>query len=134
VAGNFQSEYEPKTLNDDKVVIDHTTALMWHQSGSSDAMIWNKAQEYINKLNRMRYAGFSDWRLPTIEELASLIEFTRKNDPLYIELIFDKTQKWCWSADKRTSSTAWVANYYYGSVDFDKLDNSNHFRGVRSVR
>ena len=48
-------QYEPKTINGDKVVIDHTTALTWQQSGS-DGLPFESAQAYIKELNM----GFED--------------------------------------------------------------------------
>jgi S1-C subfamily serine protease len=32
--GDFANEYEVKKIRGDKVVLDHATGLMWHQSGS----------------------------------------------------------------------------------------------------
>ena len=129
--GDFPNAYEAQTLNGDKVVIDHASGLMWQQGGSPNYMVWSKAQEYVDQLNHDRFAGFSDWRLPTIEELASLLEPTEKNDDLYIDPKFDTRQRWCWSSDKRSSESAWLVFFYRGSVDYDVYDGS-YVRAVRS--
>jgi len=83
IMGSFQHEYKLKTIKSDNVVIDHSTGLMWQQSGSSHRMAWEETQNYIIQLNRNLYAGSSNWRLPTIEELASLIKST-KTENIYI--------------------------------------------------
>ena len=114
--GDFPNEYESKTLNGDKVVIDHASGLMWQQGGSPDYMPWSEAQAYVDELNRNRFAGFSDWRLPTIEELASLLEPTEQNGDLYIDPKFDAHQRWCWSSDKRSSGSAWYVVFNRGLV------------------
>ncbi len=61
-----------------KVVSDHASGLMWQQSGSSQTKNWAEAHDYVQEMNKGSYAGFSDWPLPTIEELASLLESVKK--------------------------------------------------------
>ena len=51
----------------------------WHGNGtprSSDKLTYDQAQSLPGKLNAVRYGGFTDWRLPTIKELYSLILFS----------------------------------------------------------
>ncbi|MGH7455338.1 MAG: DUF1566 domain-containing protein, partial [bacterium] len=57
-----------------KVVVDHTTGLMWQQSGSPQFMTHENAEDYVAQLNKDRFAGFGDWRLPTLKEAMSLME------------------------------------------------------------
>ncbi|KHE93720.1 MAG: hypothetical protein SCABRO_00521 [Candidatus Scalindua brodae] len=70
----IRHDYVLKEINNEKVVIDHATGLMWHQSGSTQGMNWEKANRWIKRLNTKGYAGHHDWRLPTVEEAASLLE------------------------------------------------------------
>ena len=77
-------DYKVETINGEKVVIDHVTGLMWHQSGSRLHMNWAKAKQWIKDLNSSEYAGYNDWRLPTVEETVSLLESTKKSDNIYI--------------------------------------------------
>jgi hypothetical protein len=51
IRGNFLHEYEAKTLNGIKVVIDHATDLMWEQSGSGTTMDWEEIKGYIDTIN-----------------------------------------------------------------------------------
>jgi hypothetical protein len=69
VSGNFQHKYEAMTINGDEVVFDHATRLMWQQSGTFNWLTLQEAEGFIAELNKEHYAGFSDWRLPTVEEL-----------------------------------------------------------------
>jgi len=44
-----------KTINDDKVVVDPATSLMWHQSGSDKYLSWKRAKKWIEDLNKKGY-------------------------------------------------------------------------------
>jgi Protein of unknown function (DUF1566)/Trypsin-like peptidase domain len=145
VRGNFQHEYEEKTFNGIKVVIDHATGLIWEHSGSGTTMAWKEAKGYIETINGERQAGFSDWRLPTAEELTSLLEPIGKNHGLYIAPVFDHRQAACWSADESAielavsqtfnSPTAWGVDYKHGTVFLAKrLTTSREGYYTRAVR
>ena len=74
------------TLNADGLTVyDQVTGLTWQRSpdtdgngviGASDKLTWSQAQAYPASLNAMEFGGFSDWRLPTIKELFSMIVFS----------------------------------------------------------
>ncbi len=129
-SGDFENDFVKSS--DGKTVTDRKTGLMWQQSGSDEGMTYKDAQAYVRKLNSRQFAGHSDWRLPTIEELASLMENREMNGDLHIDPVFDKKQRWCWSADKGASGSAWLANFYYGIVGRLFVDGSSHVRAVRS--
>jgi hypothetical protein len=96
-------------------VFDRATGLMWQHSGSKQALTWDEACKYIIWLNKSRFCNFADWRLPTIEELASLfgngkwvyaeecwdvtteVGFTCRTIPFSVD--FDQKQIFCWSCD-----------------------------------
>ena len=118
--------------NGDDTVTDRVTGLMWQQNGSDEGMIWQHAKEYVQKLNSMRFAGYADWRLPTIEELASLMKSARAND-LYIHPVFSEKQAFCWSADTFGPDTAWYVNFNGGIIQHI-YDFFFYVRAVRSLR
>ncbi len=93
--------------NGDGTITDNATGLMWQQSGSDEYIQLKDVPSYINNLNRKQFAGYSDWRLPTIPELMSLLEPRKKNGDLYIDPLFGKKQWWCWSSDHRSPGSAW---------------------------
>jgi hypothetical protein len=145
VRGNFQHEYEVKTFRGIKVVIDHATDLMWEQSGSGTRLARKETKGYIDTINGEGQAGFSDWRLPTVEELASLLEPIGENNGLYIDPVFDPRQSVCWSSDESaialavsqtySSPTAWGVDYKRGTVFLAKqLVSSIEGYCTRAVR
>ncbi len=131
-------DYEAGTIKDDKVVIDHTTGLMWHQSGSFKNISWKRAKKWVTDLNEKGYAGFSDWRLPTLEEAVSLLEPGEKNGNQFIDPVFDKMQSSIWTCDSNVSSAslkldrAWSVNFNHGLVS--RNDIMFERKKVRPVR
>ncbi|MDR4504132.1 MAG: DUF1566 domain-containing protein [Candidatus Scalindua sp.] len=105
--------YTLDTINDDTVVIDKVTGLMWHQSGSEVGTTWQDAEEWVKSMNSKKYAGFTDWRLPTLEEAASLLQTEASDNGLYIDSLFDRKQKYIWTGDLYVDPDWWY-------VDFDE--------------
>jgi len=127
-SGHFKNDF---VIKGDGTVTDRATGLMWQKGGSEKYLVYSKTDDYILSLNRDRFADYNDWRLPTVEELASLIENRKMNGGLNIDPVFNKRQEWCWSADKRKSVSAWYVSFYHGSVYCSGF-SSYYVRAVRS--
>ncbi len=123
--------YGLKEINGDKVVIDHATGLMWHQPGSDENMEWEEAKKWVRELNLRGHAGYSDWRLPTVEEAASLLEPGESNG-LYIDPVFRNYQEWVWTGDEYGSEGAWGVYFGGGLVFWVNFDSEFYVRPVRA--
>ena len=119
--------------NGDGTVTDRATALMWQKDGSLKGMTWADSKAYVNKLNSWQFGSYSDWRLPTIEELASLMELSRAKGNLYIDPIFSKKQEFCWSADAFGPEMAWYASFKAGMIRHI-YHFFYHVRAVRTIK
>ena len=119
--------------NGNGMVTDRATGLMWQKGGSSDGMMWQDAKEHVNKLNTEKFAGHSDWRLPTIEELASLMKPVKSEGNLYIDSVFSQKQEICWSGDTFGADTAWYASFKAGMIRH-VYHFFYHVRAVRTVK
>jgi hypothetical protein len=79
------------------VIVDRATGLMWQKSSSGLCDSEERIELYINHCNKNKYAGFNDWRIPTISELISLvdpeiIEFSHSHlNPIFAFEFFDST-------------------------------------------
>jgi hypothetical protein len=62
------------TDNGDGTITDNITGLIWQQ-GPGEKMNWETA---VTNLDDFKLAGYDDWRIPTIKELYSLVEFSGK--------------------------------------------------------
>ncbi len=129
-ASGFHNDYTLQ--NGGNVVYDRASGLMWQQSGSYDRMEYENASAYVTKLNSKRFAGYKDWRLPTLEEAMSLMETSEKNGDLYIDPVFDSKQRWIWTSDLKSASVAWVV--YFGNGYCDNSGIGYYSYCVRAVR
>ena len=120
-AGNFDNDFMD---NRDGTVTDGVTGLIWQKNGSARELSRREANSYVNMLNEEKFAGYSDWRLPTIEELASLLTRSTKQD-LCIDSVFDRKQSKCWSADSLPRGnmghsiyrqTDWIVDFANGII------------------
>lgn len=68
--------------NGDQTVTDRLTGLIWSQDGNAPGpavcnpgitKTWQEALDYVVCLNNSSYLGFTDWRLPNVVELESLV-------------------------------------------------------------
>jgi hypothetical protein len=62
------------TNNGDGTITDTATDLMWMQNDNGEPISWENALSYAENFT---YAGHSDWRLPDVKELQSLLDYTR---------------------------------------------------------
>ncbi len=73
------------TVSEDKLTVkDNVTGLTWQRSpdtngdgklGVADKLTYEQALKQPDKLNKAKFGGHNDWRLPSIKELYSLINF-----------------------------------------------------------
>ena len=137
--GDFEHEFERQTFGGHPIVIDRATGLMWQQQGST-AMPAEVVNIYVEDLNRSRYGGFTDWRVPTLEEAASLIARGGINNGLFIDRVFDPSRTMLYTSDVRIftsdgskSRRPWLVDLDNGKIDaFGAFVNTPTF--VRAVR
>ena len=113
------------------MVIDHATGLIWHQPGSDEKLEWEEAKKWVRELNVRGHFGYNDWRLPTLEEAASLLESDKSNG-LYIDPVFSNYQEWVWTGDEYGSEGAWGVYFGSGLVFWVNFDSGFYVRPVRS--
>ena len=86
------------------IVRDNVTGLEWVKDGNlmatrdpgfdtdgtsgDGAVTWQHALDYVAKLNNDDYLGHSDWRLPTIKELSTLVDSSRFNPSINTTYFF----------------------------------------------
>jgi hypothetical protein len=125
--------------NQDGTVTDTVACLQWQQAtadsngdGQSDLMDWENALAYAEDLS---LAGHQDWRLPNMNELSSIVDYSRKEPAIYPAAFPGTKQSPYWSSTTALNFMtyyAWVVDFTVGSstADFTK-DMSFYVRAVR---
>jgi hypothetical protein len=63
--------------NQDQTITDRATSLTWSKSDSGQGMNWQAALAWVQQKNAENYLGHNDWRLPSVKELQSIVDYTR---------------------------------------------------------
>lgn len=59
--------------NGDGTITDNATGLMWSQIDNGEGIDWENALAYAEN---SEYADFTDWRLPNVKELQSIVDYS----------------------------------------------------------
>ena len=112
-------------------VFDNETKLTWQREVSDKEYTHAEALAYAKQL---RLDGHDDWRLPTIQELMALVDYTKFNPAIDAAAFPDTPSKWFWSSSPLASSSsyAWVVNFSNGNTSHD-VSTTFAYR-VRCVR
>jgi hypothetical protein len=121
--GFFDSRHNPEGSfanhlvdnGDGLTVTDLVTGVTW-QRGGCDIGAIRQVQQYVKELNRDRFAGHVDWRLPTLEEALALLEPVRNDQGLHLHPCFSATQPFIFLADERQPGGYWFIDFKQGTV------------------
>jgi len=118
---------------DDLTVTDRVTGLMW-QRGGLDISSLRTMLKNVEQANKDNFAGFENWRLPTLEEALSLLEKEKNSKDLYICECFYKEQAFVFTCDERKPGGVWFLDFKQGTAFWSSGTNPGGFgRLVRSV-
>lgn len=129
--------------NGDGTVTDTKTNLMWMQcakgqegprcEGQAQDYMWDSAMSLPIQLNqRGGFAGYTDWRLPTVQELHSLVRLDER--PTICSEAFPNTPvDIFWSSTVVDAGRKEVWNVYFGSGSMGSNEGDNAY-AVRLVR
>jgi hypothetical protein len=138
-----EKTYDVKVGNDgNKIIIDNLTKLQWqdHSDNKDKTFKWDDAVKYCNDLV---YAGYSDYRLPSINELQSIVDYG-KSAPSINSVFRSTSSSYYWSSTVKDTNTykdsegksytgyPWVVYFNYGnSGNYSNKTDSYYVRCVR---
>jgi formylglycine-generating enzyme required for sulfatase activity len=118
-------------VNNNGTVTDNITGLIWQQ-GQSGQKTWEGAITYCEE--ELFLAGYEDWRLPSKNELTSIIDYNKYNPAIDTIVFPGAYAEFYWSSTTfaNDSSNAWSAHFYGGLVNYwDKSSSDPYARCVR---
>lgn len=150
---------KPLQVNGDGTVSDIATGCMWQQAGSEYPLTWQESHDYVAWLNESAFAGYDDWRLPTVDELSTIMEEPPMLGGYCVASVFqgntgaasssgtvsrlpggqvsgfgglpDVTCDSLWTCDRKSYMAAWFVSSSMGFVGWQ--DHTCRF-GTRAVR
>ena len=117
------------SLQANEIVKDSETGMVWQDSAKIVQRDYSAAKEYCNDLS---LGGYSDWKLPTIDELVSIVD-KKRYKPAIKKIFKNSKNDYYWSSSEyaNDSSRAWHVHFYAG---YDGYHNKSSKRYVRCVR
>ncbi|MFB3896965.1 MAG: DUF1566 domain-containing protein [bacterium] len=140
------ARFKVKTDNGDKVIEDTQTKLFWTPDLRKYGLTWEETKAYVEELNQKQYGGYSDWRMPTREELKGICEKSKKHTlksydkdivSIYVDPVFEFNGLRVWSSEiiSYNPKGAWVFDFFRDEVNWENLpysEKSMLFLAVRS--
>jgi len=108
------------------IYFDKKTSLVWSTQDNGRDIDWRRAQDYCTELE---WAGFDDWRMPTLAELERLMEPISKGlystpDPIRL------TACCVWSSTRKDDVAAWNFNYRYSKRFVGSMTHTYDLRAL----
>ncbi len=107
-------------------VLDKETGLVWEKSPDTTLRTWNDAVYYAYSKN---VGGRKGWRLPTVEELASLVDPTQSNPALPSGHPFTNVQSnryWPSTTTVVDTGIVWDVDFSSGNV-YSSVKSANNY-------
>ena len=153
------------TNNGDGTITDNKTGLMWRQcsqgqlddgsctdgcpgsptdfsgygcgndDGTAANYAWGDAFGEIAAMNAANYAGHSDWRLPNVKEMQSIVDYSQQNPAIngtYFPNTDTNNYYWTSTTYAPYSQLAWIVYFYDGYVGNALKDTTSTVRPVRA--
>ncbi len=106
------------TDNGNGTTTDNVTGLMWQKADGGEMTLANALLYPTTNLNASNFAGYNDWRMPTVHELLSILNQDRSNPALDTNYFTSPgvtagtwNQVYWWSKDQLLNGTnQWCAN------------------------
>ena len=130
--------WEMKT--DDGSIHDRDNTYTWYDStpetnggGAGTPGDGTDTEDFIAVLNVAEFGGFTDWRLPTIKELQSIVDYGTIMPNIDTDYFPNTVSSHYWSSSTYVNDTgfAWPVYFYYGSVDYNYKARTYYVRAVR---
>ena len=130
--------------NQNGTVSDSKTGLMWQKEDShhdlKSGLNWYDALDYAERKNSQKFAGYSNWRLPTMAEVraiwdSSLPNLSKDEEHIGLSTQFaGKGSYYLWASDERGLDFAWYFGLGQAEDYFNLKDSSDLDQGVKLVR
>ena len=117
--------------NGDGTVTDDIKGLMWQQEDDNAPRTWESAISYCESQS---LANYTDWRMPTLKELRSIVEKS-KFSPAIDSAFFPNTNSSAYWTSKTAPAVIktlkWNVDFFGGDDTYTDMSVFNYIRCVR---
>jgi len=113
----------------DNTIIDTKTGLMWQKNDTGQKFTWEQA---INASETLVQGGYNDWRMPSREELRSIVNYNAYAPSRYsafIDMLSDNY--WSSTVNPYNNGYIWCITFYNGYDNYQHLSSFYYMRAVR---
>ena len=135
-------------LNSNGTISDELTSLTWEVKEGSDgtpnlsnptdpdnSYSWDDLNGFILLLNATNYGGFTDWRIPTVKELETILDLSiAEPGPTINNTLFPNCKAgsyWTADTDIDNPAMAWAIDF---SNSLDRISAKTDTFSIRAVR
>ena len=147
----------PRFGSDGIVITDQATGLVWSSDanpilsfyndpvtyydtdGARDgAVSWQKAMQFIDRINADTYLGYSDWRLPSVTELASLVHYGAQDQKVWLSnysnwfINLNYAGYWSSTTLSTDATQGWFLNLANGATSAQAKTTQSYVLAVRA--
>ena len=116
--------------NADGTITDTLTGLMWQKQDEQNSITW---EESLTGFNTLLLGGYSDWRMPTREELRSITDYSRTVPAIFSDVFPNAVSGNYWTSTPHSYQTGhiWCIHLYNGNDNYQTANNTYYSRAVR---
>ena len=123
------------------MVQDVTTGLIWEVKTNDNSVHdkdnlykhYSLQDQFIKNINNERFGGFSDWRIPELTELITLVDIEH-NQPAVDPRYFPNTmpyEYWTETLHSEDLRQGWCVSFFQGNDNLQSRQSEFHVRAVR---
>jgi hypothetical protein len=142
-------------IKNNGTVTDTKTGLVWKRCseektlegdicvGTATSYTWQEALQKTQSVNSNGFAGFTDWRVPNVKELMSIVEWQCELPSINLTIFPDDNKESFWSSTAMngkdsgslySSGEKWRVDFAVGTAEWGYPDSKYYIRLVRGGR
>jgi len=100
------------------LISDAWSGFVWQSQYTSDSLSWENALTYADTCSM---GGFTDWRLPNIKEMQSLVDVSRNNPAMAVGFFTNQGAQKYWTSTSLPNAPlkAWIFDSQWGITTYD---------------
>lgn len=132
---NNKERFIEKTISGDVIIIDRATGLVWPKDFENVGGFWGMSSYWTSRIDdclSLSFAGFTDWRMPNINELTSLLNYSQFYPAIY-DVFTNIGNKVLWSSTRYAPAGGnfWTCDVYNGVLGYTFSDDAKPCIAVR---